>query len=87
MSAEAQNLERIVRAVEHHDRTCAYHAIAVAMNPFERERLGWDSIRGLPIRDDSSLGTGRFRVICSRDEPSVDEGEAVEQRGREEVLA
>jgi hypothetical protein len=73
-SAEAKNLEAIVRALDQHDRTCEFPAVAVAMNPFEVERLGWDSIRGLPIRNDPSLGTGAFRIICARDE-----GEEAEQ--------
>ena len=50
MSAEAKNLEAIVKAIEQHDRNCEYPALAVAMNPFEVERLGWDTIKGLPIR-------------------------------------
>jgi hypothetical protein len=37
------------------------------MNPFEIERLGWDQIRGLPLVPDPELGTGRFRIVCSRD--------------------
>lgn len=40
------------------------------MNPFEVERLGWDSIRGLPVVGDPEIGTGRFRVVCSRDSDS-----------------
>jgi len=53
------------------------------MNPFEVERLGWDSIRGLPIVGDSEIGTGRFRVVCSRDSGSVEpeEAEAIEAVG------
>jgi hypothetical protein len=37
------------------------------MNPFEIDRLGWDEIRGLPLVGDPQLGTGRFRIVCSRD--------------------
>jgi hypothetical protein len=37
------------------------------MNPFEIERLGWETIRGLPLVPDAELGTGRFRIVCSRD--------------------
>ena len=48
------------------------------MNPFEVERLGWDNIRGLPIRPDPNLGTGRFRVVCGRDEVGEEEEETVE---------
>ena len=71
-SSEAKNLEAISRAIDQHNRDCEYPAVAVAMNPFEVERLGWDSIRGLPIRPEPSLGTGRFRIVCGRDE--ADEG-------------
>jgi len=66
-SSEAKNLEAISKAIDAHNRSCEFPAVAVAMNPFEVERLGWDSIRGLPIRPDPSLGTGSFRIICARD--------------------
>jgi hypothetical protein len=48
------------------------------MNPFEVERLGWDSIRGLPIRPDGSIGTGQFRIQCAKDEGLDEEVETVE---------
>ena len=78
MRAEAKNLEAISKAIDHHNRTCEFPAVAVAMNPFEVERLGWDSIRGLPIRSDPAIGTGAFRIVCARDESELDEEEAVE---------
>ena len=68
MSAEAKNLEAISKAIDDHNANCEYPAVAIAMNPFELERLGWDTIRGLPIRPDPALGTGSFRVICAREE-------------------
>jgi hypothetical protein len=77
-SSEAKNLEAIVKAIEQHDRNCEYPAVAVAMNPFEVERLGWDTIRGLPVRADPNLGTGRFNVICGRDDADLEEEETVE---------
>ncbi len=85
-SPEAQNLEVIVRAIEQHDRNCEYPALAVAMNPFEVERLGWDTIKGLPIRPDPELGTGTFRVICSGDEEGsgLESEEAVEAISEQE---
>ena len=73
MSAEAKNLEAIVKAIEQHDRNCEYPALAVAMNPFEVERLGWDTIRGLPIRPDPEIGTGSFRIVCAREESEPSE--------------
>ena len=78
MSSEAKNLEAISRAIDVHNRECPFPAVAVAMNPFEVERLGWDSIRGLPIRPDPNLGTGSFRIICGRDELEEEEVETVE---------
>ena len=52
------------------------------MNPFEVERLGWEKIRGLPVVPDGEIGTGRFRIVCSRE---MDGGglEEVEAVGRE----
>jgi hypothetical protein len=72
-SSEAKNLERIVKAIDHHDSTCEYPAVAVAMNPFEVDRLGWDSIRGLPVRADANIGTGAFRIVCAREEGEPEE--------------
>ena len=78
MSSEAKNLEAISKAIDQHNRTCEFPAVAIAMNPFEVERLGWDSIRGLPIRSDPAVGTGAFRIVCARDEGELEEEEAVE---------
>ena len=64
MSSQAKNLEAISKAIDHHNATCPYPAVAVAMNPFEVERLGWDSIRGLPVEADPAIGTGTFRIVC-----------------------
>jgi hypothetical protein len=72
-SSEAKNLEAISRAIDHHNATCEFPAVAVVMNPFEVERLGWDSIRGLPIRSDPALGTGAFRIVCAGDELETEE--------------
>ena len=63
-SSEAKNLEAISRAIDQHNRSCEFPAVAVAMNPYEVERLGWDTIRGLPIVSDPNLGTGRFNIVC-----------------------
>jgi hypothetical protein len=75
-STEARNLEAISKAIDHHARTCEWPAVAIEMNPFELERLGWDSIRGLPLRPNPSMGTGRFRVVCARE--GGEPGEPVE---------
>jgi hypothetical protein len=77
-SAEAKNLEVISKAIDQHNNSCEWPAVAVEMNPFEVERLGWDSIRGLPIRPNPALGTGSFRIVCAREEGLPAEEEAVE---------
>jgi hypothetical protein len=67
VSAEAKNLEAISKAIDQHNSGCPFPAAEVRMNPFEAERLGWEEIRGLPIVPDAEIGTGRFRIVCSRD--------------------
>ena len=83
-SSEAKNLEVISKAIDHHNATCEWPAVAVEMNPFEVERLGWDTIRGLPVRPNASIGTGRFRIVCAREEGERDE-ETVEAVAEETV--
>lgn len=80
-SAEAKNLEVISKAIDRHNSSCPYPAAEVRMNPFEVERLGWEQIRGLPVVPDPEIGTGRFRIVCSRelDDAGVEEVEAVGQ--------
>jgi hypothetical protein len=77
--SDAKNLEAISRAIDQHNANCPFPASEVRMNPFEVERLGWDQIRGLPIVADPEIGTGRFRIVCSRDSEGggVEEIEAV----------
>jgi hypothetical protein len=84
-SAEAKNLEAISRAIDQHNEGCEYPAVAVEMNPFEVERLGWETIRGLPVRQNGSLGTGSFRIVCARDE--LEPAEAVEAVAEQTVPA
>src|SRR5215212_8563831 len=84
-SAEAKNLEAISKAIDHHNATCEFPAVAIEMNPFEIERLGWDAIRGLPLRAEPSLGTGSFRVVCAREQGEP--GEVVEAVAEEPVYA
>jgi hypothetical protein len=81
-SAEAKNLEAISMAIDQHNSNCSYPAAEVRMNPFEVERLGWEKIRGLPVVPDGEIGTGRFRIVCSR-EMDGGELEEVEAVGRE----
>ena len=80
-SPEAKNLEAISRAIDQHNAGCEFPAVAIEMNPFEVERLGWDSIRGLPVRPSSELGTGSFRIVCAREDGEpADEVEAVAEQ-------
>jgi hypothetical protein len=72
-SSEVKNLEKISKAIDQHAANCEWPAVAIEMNPFEVERLGWDSIRGLPIRANPELSTGRFRVVCAREEGEPEE--------------
>ena len=83
-SAEAKNLEAISKAIDQHNANCPFPAAEVRMNPFEVERLGWEEIRGLPVVSDPEIGTGRFRIVCSRD---VDGAELEEVEAVGEPLA
>jgi hypothetical protein len=80
-SAEGRNLEAISEAIDQHNAGCPYPASEVRMNPFEVERLGWEEIRGVPIVGDPAVGTGRFRIVCSRDGEGagIEELEAVDE--------
>jgi hypothetical protein len=84
-SSEAKNLEAISRAIDAHAASCEWPAVAIEMNPFEVERLGWDSIRGLPIRGNPALETGAFTVVCAREEGEP--GETVEAVSEQTVPA
>jgi hypothetical protein len=84
-SAEAKNLEAIYKAIDQHNATCEFPAVAIEMSPFEIERLGWDSIRGLPVRPNAEMGTGAFRVVCAREEGEPQE--VVEAVAEQEVPA
>ena len=85
-SSEAKNLEVISKAIDQHNRNCEFPAVAIEMNPFEVERLGWDTIRGLPIQGNPALGTGSFRVVCAREQGEPEE-EVVEAVAEETVPA
>jgi hypothetical protein len=80
--ADAKNLEAISKAIDQHNANCPFPASEVRMNPFEIERLGWEEVRGLPIVPDAAIGTGRFRIVCSREESGT-ELEEVEAVGEE----
>jgi hypothetical protein len=79
VSAEGKNLEAISKAIDQHNSGCPFPAAEVRMNPFEVDRLGWDTIRGLPLVPDPQISTGRFRIVCARDmeDSGVEETEAI----------
>ena len=77
-SPEAKNLEAISKAIDQHERTCEYPTLAILMNPFEVERLGWEEIRGVPVRPDAKVGTGRFEILCAGDGEDAELEESVE---------
>jgi hypothetical protein len=83
--AEVKNLEAISKAIDQHNAECEWPAVAIEMNPFEVDRLGWDSIRGLPVRSNPELGTGAFRVVCAREEGEP--GDVVEAVAEQTVPA
>lgn len=68
-SSTAKNLKRITESVEAHDSSCNSPGKAVLLNPYELDRLGFDSValksgRRVPIQGDDKIGTGRLRVVC-----------------------
>ena len=81
-SSQAKNLEAISKAIDEHNSACEWPAVAIEMNQFEIERLGWDSIRGLPLRANPSMGSGSFRIVCAREqgEPEEEIVEAVAEQ-------
>ncbi len=64
MSSEAKNLEAIQRAITQHGGNCGAPILEIRLNPYEVERLDWDSFRGISIKADDDLPTGRFRLVC-----------------------
>jgi hypothetical protein len=82
-SSEGKNLEAISKAIDDHNMRCPFPATAIRMNPFEVERLGWDTIRGLPIEEDPNIGTGSFRIVCPRD----GDGEGLEEEEAVDSIA
>jgi hypothetical protein len=65
VSSEAKNLKAICDAIAQHDRTCGEPVLAILMNPFEVERLGWDDVNGIPVQPEGRIQTGRFELTCN----------------------
>jgi hypothetical protein len=85
IEASGKNMEVIVKAKAHHDRTCRYggKATAVEMSYFDIERLGWeegDTIAGLVIVGDAKRQPYSIRVTCDAEpnRPKQEEEEVEE---------
>jgi hypothetical protein len=85
VTSEAKNLKVICEAMDQHNRNCPSPLIEIRLNPFEVERLQWDEIRGVPVKADDDIGTGRFKLVCSGQHDSGDSVDAVAEK--REVLA
>jgi hypothetical protein len=72
-NSETKNLEAISKAIDQHNKNCDFPASMIYMNPFEIERLDWPEIKGVPIRPDPNLQTGRFRIVCDKDDANLGE--------------
>lgn len=87
--SEVKNLEAISKAIDQHNKNCQLGpAVEVRMNPFEVDRLDWDTIRGIPIVADQNISTGRFHLVCANDKNNdkKESEEVVEAVSREREL-
>jgi hypothetical protein len=64
LNAAAKNLKAIQSALTQHGGNCGFPVLEIRMSPFEVERLDWPTFRGIPIKADDEIGTGRFRLVC-----------------------
>lgn len=71
-SSIAKNLAVIDRALKQHNDSCDGTVVEIRMNPFEAARLNWEDFKGIPVVGDPEIGTGRFRLVCSK-EKQIDE--------------
>lgn len=89
-SVSALNMERVVRAREHHDSTCALGtATEVVMNPSDVSRSGWDPgdmIAGLTVVASDSQTLGYLHVQCPGDGADAEASENVEDFVRDRAL-
>lgn len=91
MSKEAKNMESIYKAKQHHDETCKWggKAIRIYMTWFDTDRMGWeegDTIAGLKLCIDASIGSGRFRVECDAEPKNDPDLEATEDVKDEDLV-
>jgi len=80
MRSDAKNLEAIQKAIKSHAERCKGNVIAILMNPFEVERLGWDEFMGIPIEGDGKVGTGRVRIVCDLEGNTLKPKESAEEK-------
>lgn len=69
MSISGANMERVVRARDHHNSTCSLGpATEVHLNPADIERCGWekgDYIGGLLMTSSPEQTAGTLKVVCA----------------------
>lgn len=82
MNPEARNLQRISEAIDQHSERCGAPLVAVLLSPFELDRIDWDEIRGVKLRADDTLPTGRFRLLCSGQHNEGEQAEAAAEAPR-----
>jgi hypothetical protein len=71
-------LEAIHKAIIRHNGNCGYPILEIRLNPYEAERLDFETFQGIPISTDKRIGTGRFHLICEADHsPSPPPGRVV----------
>lgn len=92
MNAEAKNFAAIKAARDEHDSGgCPYKspASAIAMHPVDIERMNWeegDSIAGLTLVADATVGTGSFWILCDGDPRMPEENVVSTGHEREKEL-
>jgi len=79
--SEAKNLKVISEGIDAHNNNCEFPAVKVLMNPFEVERLDWDTIKGLPVEPSDTISTGRFRIVCANEIDNANSEEITEAIG------
>lgn len=79
-SSTALNLEAIDKALDDHAARCIGEIVEITLNPFEVERLGFTEFKGIPIVADDKIGTGRFRLVCAREQAGDDLAETADAK-------
>lgn len=65
--SEVKNLKAIADALAAHEKICKSPPVEIQLNPYEVKRLDWDDFNGIPIVGETSVPTGRIRIVCAND--------------------